>query len=105
LPSVCTISTFWKPASRASLAMYSAPSFELRFSAAIDGSAIQSCRRLSDSSWRLPISALIAALSVASSACAEPVASSIAHVAMATLSVFRSKARNPRGMVPPPLLC
>ena len=50
LPSVSTISTFWNPASRASRAMYSAPSRELRFSAAIEGSAIQSLSRPTDAS-------------------------------------------------------
>ena len=40
------ISTLEKPASLASLAMYSGPCGKLRFSAAIDGSAIHSCKRL-----------------------------------------------------------
>src|ERR1043166_8229748 len=39
--------------------MYSAPSAEFRFSAAIDGSLIQSCNRFTASSWRFAISALI----------------------------------------------
>src|SRR5438046_2529803 len=39
--------------------MYSAPSAELRFSAAIDGSLIQSCNRFTASSWRFVTSALI----------------------------------------------
>jgi hypothetical protein len=45
-PSVGTIVALWKPASRARFAMYCAPSFMLRFSAAMEGSAIQSCSRL-----------------------------------------------------------
>src|ERR1044072_1708018 len=39
--------------------MYSAPSAELRFSAAIDGSLIQSCNRFTASSWRFVTSCLI----------------------------------------------
>src|ERR1051326_2460069 len=45
--------------------MYSAPSAELRFSAAIEGSFIQSCNRFTDSSCRFVTSALIGARSSA----------------------------------------
>ncbi len=45
-PSVGTMVAESKPASRARLAMYSAPSFMLRFSAAMEGCAIQSWMRL-----------------------------------------------------------
>src|SRR2546423_7518528 len=45
--------------------MYSAPSAEFRFSAAIDGSLIQSWRRFTASSWRFVTSALIGARSSA----------------------------------------
>src|SRR4051794_23705395 len=40
--------------------MYSAPSAEFKFSAAIDGSLIQSCKRFTASSWRFVTSCLIA---------------------------------------------
>src|SRR4051812_19160723 len=39
--------------------MYSGPAGKLRSSAAIDGSAIQSCNRLTDSSWRFATSRLM----------------------------------------------
>src|SRR4029077_14250650 len=55
LPEVGIISTLENPASRASCAMYSGPWEKLRFSAAMDGRAIQSSRRFTFSSWSLGI--------------------------------------------------
>ena len=67
-PSVATIVTFWKPASRASCAMRSAPAAEFKLSAAIDGSAIQSWSRFTASSWRAAISFFTSANSSAARA-------------------------------------
>jgi len=50
LPSVSITVACWKPASFASCAMSFAPSGYPRFSAAIDGAAIQSLRRFTASS-------------------------------------------------------
>src|SRR5690349_6532183 len=83
-PSVSRMVTCWNPASRASLAMNSAPAGKLRSSAAIEGKAIQSCSRFTDSSWRFAISVRMAAKSSAAS-----IGKARANVAIAAARVFR----------------
>jgi hypothetical protein len=56
-PLVSACAALWKPASFKSWIISAHPSFVPRFSAAIEGTRIQSSRRLTDSSWRRPISA------------------------------------------------
>src|ERR1700722_19192147 len=63
LPDVRTSFTLVNPASWASFAMYSGPCGKLRFSAAIDGSAIHSCKRLMLAACIFGICASTAALS------------------------------------------
>jgi len=64
-PSVGTLLTDWKPASRRNFMVSSQPSFMPRFSAAMLGWRIHSWRRWTDSSWRFSISLLMATRSSA----------------------------------------
>ena len=67
-PSVEILVTAPKPASRSMFMVSSQPSFMPRFSAAMEGWRIQVCRRLTLSSWRLVISAVMASRSPAAAA-------------------------------------
>src|SRR6185503_10545008 len=98
LPSVSTRVTLENPASRASRIIVSHPSSVPRFSAAMAGCLTHSCRRFTPSSWRLAISALIAARfdGVAAGA-ALGAAASVAAAAPRTSAADRDTANNGKG--------